>query len=577
MSADLLFTIVFDSNGEPVLKKLSGGVDDLKGRFNRLNADSGGAAEGFGKLGRSANVLLEEIGAVGPLAQYGSTALRALGSAGLVAGGLLSAVAIGAKIGLAPLEQEIELLDKSTAALKGGNLQFFIDKLGDLKKISESREGTFAPLITGFQRLRGAIQGTDEALSNSQISKQSEFLKDQQFVAQKQKINEVTRAIRDQTDFVGKEGVDAFRAQGQVIERELIQKFRALGMSIDDAGKKAKLLAGELTEARVGKLFADVIKETDQFAKTLVLEGSAAGLTGTRLDALAAAQKKAGIEAKYAGDIYNTTRDKLLALADATDRYNRAQRLISTGEQAVNQFEQKFQTRFAFSDKNDAFNLAGQFVAVAKGTFDNPAERENLGQAFASFVQQSFSLGVKDIRGLLASAGVSDRIIEGLISDLRSRTIGQETVDVEVLQNNRNAFGGPSGPPTRIEQQTVDITGQALAGQIPTVRDSTEAWNKNDDALKKLFKTYGDVGTAADEFSGKIDKLRNEEAIEIAVRMDTSEADGRIKEIQDAIESIPERINVFVDFQSNIGGLLGQIENIYGLTTGLDFSNRIYN
>lgn len=421
MAADVKFLIEFNSNGEPVIRNITGEVDKLG-----QAAERGGRQQGI--FQNALQGVFREMG----VGERAATALASgLGRVNLIALPLTAAF-FALKIQERLTQPLIEADEAAANFLRSKNLEGLRDQVQAFKDIVQEREAIgFGGTI--FSRIRGLIQGTNEALSSETLSRRAEQAADQADAVRLFKQKEITAAIRDQIDLVGKTLPDAIRISGAALERDLLGKLQEL--KTPNATELARKLASGITGARLAEEQRQANLTIAEQVRALSLQSASLNATANQVVQYGTAAKIAALATSELARAHGGAIAPIAQMYQQLERGQIALNNFNRGKAGVSGFEQLFGVSLDSSRSQTAVQLADAFIPVFNQFGRDPRNAAAFQQAFQSLVQQALATGAADIPELIVSRGLSsanfERLAAGLGGDLRraldeSRQAGQQ-------------------------------------------------------------------------------------------------------------------------------------------------------
>lgn len=446
-----------------------------------LDIDATKATTATGKLRdmASAGGAAEEV-----FGSLGNTATRSVTQIAIIMGTAAVAFRLGTD-NAGVFIDEMTRMGKELKAVDIGALTRDVEGLKEALTVREESLG----IVNLFNRVKGLISGGIGGLADDQLKDLKDRFENALGTAQIAKINEITRGMKDQIDVIGKSAPEALAIQGGAIERELVQKYRKAGASIEEAERKAKSLAGALTAAKQGDSFDRASRDTDSQINALTFQTRA--LTATKLQAidLDLAQKKLQISTSQLARDYPELARQLLNAADAAAQAKKANEAISSGGAAVKDFQSTFGVQFDFDTKATGDALASKFAVVFNRFKGDRNAQVQLSQAFESLVRQALEQGVPDIPELLSDKlgpSASARLIADLGPDLQaaldaSRQAGQQWGSAfrSELSDTARAFGDIGKAADDMEAQTRGAMQRVLADVSNTLNAIPDVTRKS--------------------------------------------------------------------------------------------------
>ena len=135
---------------------------------------------------------------------------------------------------------------------------------------------------------------------------------------------------------------------------------------------------------------------------------------------------------------------------------------MESGKAEVGKFEQQFDVKFEFTNKQAAQDIAQNFVGVFNQFKNNPAAKTTITKAFNSLVTQGIKEGVPDIPELLKSLGVSDDAMLTLTASLPQ--------DLQVALEATYKTGQQWGDKMKTETAAVKESFSAIGTELDIVR-----------------------------------------------------------------------------------------------------------
>jgi len=517
--ADLVFTIEFNSNGEPVLKNIGGVVDDAKRRFGGLVPEANKTEASMRPLSSAIGLVAGNLGALGPEANAATNALLQLQNGiGPVTIGLAAAVAT---FGI--LTRRIQETRENLAALAEielNQVQRETKNLG-LEQRLKLEERALASLEPELEQVRIKHELLQLAIDKVENAEQRLVLTERNAHAASLELGNI------------------------------------LNTRLEAAAKAQQAIQAEISARQ--------------------FETAALGRSGAAVDALSLAQRLNALDARIMAGEHGALIAQLKGEEIAAFKLKTALDQINTGRSAIGQFQQQFGVQLDFDFKKSGVDLASKFASVFNAFKDDPRAAAQLNAAFASLVQQAVQLGLPDIPELLLSVGLNETDINQLKSRLAQRVIGTQTIEESVPQFGTNAFGGPVNLGTETITREVDILGQDLVRALESSQQAGQQWGAAfETEFSNATERAGAVGESVTALARRFDDLTVAAARELSLNVDASAAIAEASELKELILSIPERRTVVLDVQTNAAQALFELESLYSFSTGLTLGSQVF-
>jgi hypothetical protein len=270
------------------------------------------------------------------------------------------------------------------------------------------------------------------------------------------------------------------------------------------------------------------------------LQLAAIGKTGAALANVTLAQN---LYALATSDIAQKDKAAAGAMAEraiAASKLQTALAALAAGQAALAGGSSQFGLALPGAEIKPQLQFAQNFAETIKAGLKTGASQEDLGNAFANFIQQAAAMGIKDMPGLLRASGLDSAMQQNLkVGLVRQTGFGEEG----------------------------DITGQNLINQFERSADGVDLWGaKAEQAVEKYTKAAGDAGLATTALNEKFSALEERVAAGLALQIDTSPAEQAVQRL---LDQIPERRTLILDVQFS-GNALQQFRNLGVSTTGVE-------
>lgn len=474
MASDLKFEITFDSNGEPVIKKITGALDGAKTAAER-------AAPSFDKTDNS-------VKSVAKSAASAAIGMLDFGVAGNAAGNALQSVLLGAGPAAGAM---------AAVAVAVGFVTYQVD--AQRKKWDELAE-----------------------------TKQREIFNDNAALKYDQAIKQANKSLDSQ--------IQLLQASDPELEA-ITQKFKGLSQELSKLNNPAaqnKLARAESIE--INKLLdaraqasAKVTAANNAELDSEILKASAIGKSGAALAQANLALQLYALQTRAANGENAVFINGMAQTAARAAQVSEAFRQVEAGRNAAAGAAQAFGVDLGINRDQKAQSLVQSALPFLKQINSIDSTRSSEAQSvFSSLVQQLSQLGTENISGLLSTAGLSTRDLASLRSGLGNVVTGQVQQDISVPLQQRNAFGN-------LETLGVEVQ-SVLVPQITNVKellDSSDLSSKNwGQTLDSNALAFRGIATEAEKVKRLFDEIPVERTVTINVVVNGAE---QIQGLEDAL------------------------------------------
>lgn len=354
MAADVRFLIEFNSNGEPVIRNITEGLDKLAPKAAKGAAETEKFGGAMNKLGSVASVAIGVFGDLG-------------GRVGLLTDALLNMTQNFGPVssGFALLALTVGFASKE---IEKAREQFRLLSEAELRSLDSQLKG--ATLDQGLRGRVALLRAEDQEL---------------------EKLRQTFESLRIVEERAG-------RDTARLNQVEALERNKILDARLTAAGKQQDIIVNEINQRR--------------------LETAAIGASGTALNNLALAQQLSAIETRRLAGEHGALLNILAEEAVIANRVKNSFDNFERGRAAGSQFEQIFGVNLNSSRNQTAVQLADAFVPVFNQFGNDPRNAAAFQQAFQSLVEQALATGAPDIQELLVSRGLSSQSLERLKANL---------------------------------------------------------------------------------------------------------------------------------------------------------------